>query len=322
MKALRSAVTLLLALGAWLPAATAQVYPTQPVNLVVPFARDGSADMIGRAIAERMSVQLGQSVTVQNQPGGGGTVASRAVSKAAPDGYTLLVATNSTLVLAPILQQNTGYDPLSSFAPVSLLSLMPSLIVVNPNFPAGNFQELIDLVRSSPGRYRYAHSGVGSLAHLNGELIKSQLGLDLKDLAFRGPAAAAQAVASGEADMMFDVFVFFVHPDRASQWRPIAAMDSVRIPRLPRVPTVAEAGYPELTSYTWTGIVAPAGTPEPIIEVLNGAIRAALDQRETQATFAKAGLEAAGSRPEQFQQVIVNELTKWQRALPLPATAR
>jgi len=319
MKAPRSAVALLLALGAWLPAATAQVYPTQPIKLVVPFAREGSADIIGRAIAERMSGPLGQSVTVQNQPGGGGTVASLAVSKAAPDGYTLLVATNSTLVISPILLQTTAYDPLSSFAPVSLLSLMPSLIVVNPNFPAGSLQELINLIRSSPGRYRFAHGGVGSLSHLNGELIKSQLGLDLKDIAFRGPGAAAQAVANGEADMMFDVFVFFVHPDRASQWRPIAAMDSVRIPRLPRVPSAAEAGYPALTSYSWTGIVAPAGTPEPIIEVLNGAIRAALDQLETQATFAKLGLEPAGSRPEQFQQVIVNELTKWQRALPLPA---
>jgi tripartite-type tricarboxylate transporter receptor subunit TctC len=314
---------LVLAFAACLAAPVySQVYPVQPIKLVVPFAAGGGADVIGRLLAERLTGILKQQVTVENRPGGGGTFATREVSKAAPDGYTLLYVTTATLVTGPIFLRTPGYDPLRSLVPISLLSTQPAMTVVNPKIPARNMEELTALIKASPGRYRYAHAGVGSLSYLSGELFKSQTGLDIKDVSVKGPAAATQSVINGDADMMFDLALFFVFKAREGQVRPLAVMGYNRVPGLPDVPTVAEAGMPELTAYNWTGLVAPSGTPPETIDVVNRAVHSVLSEIETQATFQKHGTSAEGSTPAQFHRLIEAELVKWARALPLSATAQ
>jgi|SRR6266850_930215 len=304
------------------PQAGGQVYPVRPIKLVIPFAPNGGADITGRLFAERLGGILKQQVTVENRPGEGGATATAAVSRAAPDGYTLLHVTTATFVTTPIFSRTPSYDPLSSFVPVTLLSSMAAVIVVNPSLPARTLQELTALVKASPGRYRYATAGSGSLSFLAGELFKSQTQLDVKEVQAKGPIAAAQSVASGGADMMFDLAVFFVPGAREGKLRPLATMASGRIPQFSEVPSTTEAGMPDLIAYSWSGLVAPFGTPPETVDVINRAAQAVLAEIETQATFQRYGLVAEGSSPGEFHRIIRAELTKWARALPLSATSQ
>ena len=318
----RIAAALLFALALPLPAPVyAQVYPARPIKLVVPFAAGGAADIVGRAVAERLAGVLKQQIVVENIAGAGGALATSLTAKAEPDGYTLLYVTTSTFVTTPIFIRTANYDPLTSFAPISLLSSMAAMVVVNPSLPAQNLGELAALIKAAPGRYRYATSGVGTLSFLGGELFKSLTRLDIREVQAKGPTAAAQSVVSGDADMMFDLPVFFVKHAREGKLRPLAAMGISRSPDFRDVPTAVEAGLPELLAYAWSGVVAPAGTPRDIVDVINRAVRSVLAEIETQATFQRYGLFAEGSTPGEFERIIRAELTKWSRALPLSATA-
>lgn len=303
-----------------IPTAFGQVYPVQPIRIVVPFAAGGAGDLISRLVAERLTGSLGQKVSVENRPGGGGTVATEAVSRAAPDGYTLLYVTGSTLVTSPIFLRAPGYDPLRSLAPISLLGSMPAMVAVNPKVPARSLAEFVEMLKAAPGRYRYAHGGVGAFSYLNGELFKSQTGADIRDISSKGPSAAVQSVVNGDAEAMFDLALFFIPRVREGQLKPLAVMGFNRIPELRDVPTAEESGFPELVAYNWAGLVAPFGTRAETIDVINKALQGTLSEIETQATFQKYGLYAEGSTPAQFHRFIQAELTKWARALPLSAT--
>jgi len=298
----------------------AQVYPVRPVKIVVPFATKGAADIISRLLADRLSGVMQQPVVVQNLPGGGGSVATEAVARTAPDGYTLLYVSGATLVTTPIFARTPRYDPLTSFAPISLLSSFPSIVAVHPSLPARTLGELTDLIKAAPGRYRYATTGSGSHSYFAGELFKSQTQLDIKDVEAKIPLTAWRVLVNGDADIIFEVSVVLAASVKEGRARALAVMGHGRLSQFPDVPTTVELGLPELTAYVWSGLVAPAGTPPAIIQVLNEATRSILSEIETQATFVRYGMQAEGSTPEQFHRLIRAELTKWSRALPLSAT--
>jgi len=307
----------------WACQALAQAnYPARPVRIIVPSPPAGGTDIIARVLAQYFSNATGQQFYVENRAGAGNMIGIESVARAAPDGYTLLHVTTATFVTTPIFSRTPSYDPLSSFVPVTLLSSMAAVIVVNPSLPARTLQELTALVKASPGRYRYATAGSGSLSFLAGELFKSQTQLDVKEVQAKGPIAAAQSVASGGADMMFDLAVFFVPGAREGKLRPLATMASGRIPQFSEVPSTTEAGMPDLIAYSWSGLVAPFGTPPETVDVINRAAQAVLAEIETQATFQRYGLVAEGSSPGEFHRIIRAELTKWARALPLSATSQ
>lgn len=299
--------------------ANAQVYPVRPIKLIVPFAEKGAADFIGRLLANRLSGIMQQPVVVQNMQGYGGEVGSQAVARSAPDGYTLLYVTGATLVNAPIFTRVPRYDPLASFAPIAFVSLSPSGLAVHPSFPAEKFDQLMAAIKDSPGRYRYATLGPGAHSFLTAELFKSQTQLDIKEVVAK--RRAWELVANGEADIIFDGAVPLFPAVKEQRLRMLAILGHARFPSLPEVPTTVELGHPELTSYIWSGLVAPAGTPPEIIKVLNQATQSVLSEIETQATFSRYGMHAEGSTPEELRRFISSELTKWSRTLPLSATA-
>jgi len=298
-----------------------QVYPVRPITLVIPFAPNGAADITGRLLAERMSGVLQQPVVVQNRPGRGGMIATTQVSGAPADGYTLLYVTSATFVVAPLFERIPKYDPLSSFEPITLVSFVKSVIAVNPAVPAKNLDELMALLKASPGKYRYATSGPGGHSYMTGELFKTQTGMDIVDVPFRGPIAAVEAVASGNADILFELAVLSRKAAADGRVRPIVTMGFEREPLFPQVPATAELGMRDLTSYFWGGIVAPAGTPPTIVEVINRAVRSVLSEMEAQATFLRYSMQAETSTPQEFHNLIQGELTKWSRVVPLSATA-
>ena len=311
---------LLACLLAAAPSARAQVYPVRPIKLVVPFAPKGAADIVGRLLAERLSGIMQQPVTVENMAGRGGTTATQIVARGPADGYTLLYVTNATFVTTPIFVGTPGYDPLSSFAPITLVSMLPMVVAVHPSMSANTFAELLDVIKASPGRYRYATLGRGSQPSLGGELFKSVTQLDIRELAARPPLMPRELLAKGEADLQFDTALVMAFLARQGQARVLAVMGTARVPYLPNVPTTVELGHPELLVYTWSGLVAPAGTPPAIIEEINRAVQSVMSEIETQETFSRHGMTAAGSTAAMFRTLIVAELVRWSRALPLSAT--
>ena len=300
--------------------AHAQVYPVQPITIVVPFAPRGAGDTISRLLAERLSGPLHQLVNVENRPGGGGARATEQVSKATPDGYTVLYVTGSTM-LVPLFDRTPGYDPLRSLEPISFVSWAPGLIAVNRRISARDLPELTALVRANPGRYRHATYGPGSLSFLAGELFKTQTSSDIRDATVKGVGAVVQSVVKGDADMIFDTAIPIIPKVLSGELRALAVMGHGRIAELPDVPTVSEAGMPEFTAYMWSGIAAPFGTPPEIVDVLNRSVREVLDEIETKNAFRKYGQYAESSTPEGFRRFIQAELSKWARAVPLSATA-
>ena len=311
----------LLALAVIALPCAAQVYPVRPITLVIPFAPGGGADITGRLIAERLSGILKHQVRVENRPGGGGAVASQMVAQAQPDGYTLLLATTATMVSGPLFARAPAYDPLRSFTPVSLVTFMKTLISVSPDMPVTKYEELLALLKNSPGKYRYATGGPGTTSHLAAELFKAETGLDIGELIVKGPMAAIEAVGRGQAHIVFELSVIQEQAVREGKLRPLAAMAGRRVPHFPGVPTTAELGMPELVAYSWSGIVAPHGTPPAIAEVINRAVGEVLSEIETQTTLLRYRLQVEHGSAEEFQQLIHGELTRWSRAVPLSASA-
>ena len=222
--------------------------------------------------------------------------------------------------MTPIMIREPGYDPLKSFTPVSLLSSMPAVVVVPSGSDFRTLDALFARAKAAPGKIRFAHAGPGSGGYFNGELVKSVIGLDLRDSVYKGSVASLQAIAAGDAEIACESLVLVMQSIRGERLRAIAVMGRGRSGLLPDVPTTTEAGYPGLTAYTWQGLLVPAGTSAATVEVLNRAVQSVLGEIEAQATFARVGLTAEGSSPEEFRRIIESEFVKWSRALPLSAT--
>ena len=291
----------------------AQDYPNHPIRLIIPFPPGGSNDVVGRLVAKQLSIRLGQQVFVDNRAGAGGVIGTEAAAQATPDGYTLLVVSLAHAVNPSLYKLN--YDPLKVFTPVSIMATGPNVLVVNPELPVHSVKELLALAKEKPGMIDYASAGVGSFQHLGGELFKLVAGVNLQHVPYKGGGPAMQDVIAGHVKVMFSSLVQTTPFIKSGQLRALGVGGRDRNPILPDVPTIAEAGVPGYQADNWWGIVAPAGTPQPIIDKLYADIQAVLKSPELTEAFAREGAAAVTMTTAEFGAYIESEMAKWARVV-------
>jgi tripartite-type tricarboxylate transporter receptor subunit TctC len=301
------------ALGVATPGARAQDYPNRSITLVVPYAAGGGNDAMARIVADHMSRTLGQQIVIENRGGAGGTIATRAVAKAAPDGYTLVIGGTGTLAINPTLYSNVGYDPRKDFAPVGLIATSALVILVHPRVEANSVKELIALAKKEPGKLNYASAGPGSGIHLGTELFASVAGVKLTHVPYKGSAPALNDLLGGHVDIYFSSLPPAVGITAEGKVRALAVTGLERSHVFPNLPTVAEAAVPGYEAVLHYGIAAPAGTPRPVVDKLNAALRQALAVQETKTLLINTGAEPLPSTPEEYAADIDREETKWSR---------
>jgi len=288
-----------------------EAYPVRPIHIIVPFAPGGGADIVSRLIAPHLQELLGQAGIVENRSGAAGRLGAGVVAKSAPDGYTLLVTTESSLVIAPHIGIPIGYDPLTDFAPVSLLTRNTVMLVVHPSMPVHNLQDYIALARAKPGGVFFASSGVGGPNHLAGEIFNRMTGLKITHVPYQGTGLALQAVVGNQVGSMWGFMAGLIPYIRDGKLRAIAVGSKQRSPVLPDVPTVAESGVPGYEAVSWIGMVAPAGAPPAVVDKLHDAVGKALQLPAVHDVLAKSGSEIVGSTPAEFHEVIVSDYAKY-----------
>jgi len=291
-------------------AQTAGHYPDHPVRLVVGFAAGGPTDVIARIVAEKLSASLGQQFYVEDKPGAGSNIASAEVAKAPPDGYTLTVVSTGFMVNMS-LYAHVPYDAVKDFAPITMVAYSPNVIVVNPSVPAKSVKELIALIKANPGKYSFAGPGIGSTPHLSGELFKQKFGLEMVHVPYPGAAPAITSTIGGHTPIAFTALPPALKNVQDGKLRALAILATKRSDELPGVPTMAEAGYPGQEADTLTGVLAPAGTPKPIVDLLYRAIAKAVAQPDVAANLRKLGFVPVADKPEQFGARIKSEIAKW-----------
>ena len=305
-----SLATLLLAsvFAASAPVA-AQDYPKKQIELVVPFVAGGTTDNVARLIAQRFSESWGQTVIVNNRPGGGSTIGHAVVAKAPPDGHTLLVTTISFAITA--VMQKLPFDPIKDFAPVSEFASLPLILVVHPSLPATNLKEFIAMAKSKAGGWDYASSGVGTSPHLAAEMFKSMAGVDMVHVPYKGNAEAMNAFLGGHIKIYFALVPAVLQHVKAGSLRAIAVTTEQRLPYLPDVPTIAESGFPGYEISSWQGVFAPGGTPRDVVGKINGEVVRLLSVPEVRARISLEGADPVGSSPEAFTERVKSEIAKW-----------
>ena len=309
---MKTLATLLLALTAAL--AQAQTYPSRPITIVVPFGAGGPADIYARFLGSRMQEPLGQPIVVENRPGAGSVVGSNAVAKSAPDGYTLLMMSNTHTVNETLIPHKP-FVLLRDLAPVAPVNYSDLLLVVHPSVPANNLKELIALARSQPGKMNYASSGPGTPYHMAGELFKSLAGVDVVHVPYKGSDGARVGILGGQVQMMFDAITTMAPNVRAGKLKGFGTSGRARSSVLPDVPTVAEAGVPGYEATIWLGVMAPAGTPKPIIDRLNAEITKVTGRAEVKEAWGKQGATALSMTPEQFDRYLRDDIAKWAKVI-------
>jgi tripartite-type tricarboxylate transporter receptor subunit TctC len=289
-------------------AAVAESYPNRPITLVIPFAPGGSSSTAARSIADKMSETLGQQIIIDNRPGAGGTVATRAAAKATPDGYTILLVTNATLGTAPSLFDDLGYDPRKDFAPIGLIAATPNVIAVHPSFPARSLQELIAVVRQATTPIPYGSPGTGTLNHLTMELLAHRTGMKLIHVPYKGASPALNDLLGGHIGLLISAIPNAHAHIAAGTIRALAVTGAGRSPLIPQVPTLAVAGYE--IPLRW-GLAAPAGTPHSVIAALNRAFNGALSSAEVRQRLALEGADPEPTAPAEYAILIDRELAMW-----------
>ncbi len=300
---------LCLLLAITLPAHGQAAFPSRPVTIVVPFPAGGALDIVARAVAEEMRKSLGQAVIVENRPGAGGTLGSAAVARAAPDGHTLLLGSIATHAIAAGLYRNLPYDPVRDFAPITQLTSAPLMVASSAKVPATNLGELVALAKAQPGKLNFASTGNGTAVHLAGELFKAAAGIDVVHVPYRGGSEATTALMTGEVSFMVVNIQLVLPQVRAGAVRALAVTGASRPQALPAVPTLREAGLPNVEITTWFGLFAPAATPAEVVSRLQRDATAALKTLSDR--FAAQGDDVVGSTPEQFAAFVRSEHTKW-----------
>jgi tripartite-type tricarboxylate transporter receptor subunit TctC len=292
----------------------AQDFPTKPIKLIVPFPPGGPNDIIARVVGQRMSELTKQPIVIENRSGQAGVLGTDAVAKATPDGYTIGIVSASALVINPFMEK-VPYDVVKDIAPVTLNVTVPEMLVVASNVPASNMAELIALAKAQPGKLNFASAGIGGLPHLAGELFKLTAKLDIVHVPYRGAAPAINDLLGQQVQMTFlDLPVILPHI-KAGSLRPIALGARARAPTAPDVPTTAEVGMPDLLIENWYGMIAPGGTPEKIVTVLNRITNEAMADPAVKTKLADQGLTVAGGTPEHFRDFIESESRKWAKVI-------
>lgn len=294
------------------PASTrAADYPARTVTIAVGFPPGGASDILARIVANKLSGVLGQPVVVDNRPGAGGNVAGETVAHAAPDGYTLLLGNNAILATNETLYNKIGFDPEKDFAPITLIGTQTNVLVVNRDLPVHSLAELIALAKAEPGKLNFASSGYGLAAHLAGELFKADAKVDIVHVPYKGSAPALQDVIAGQDQMMFATTSGAMGFIKSGQVRALAVTSLKRTAVLPDLPTIDELGIRGFDATTWHGLVAPAGTPKPIIDTLYRGTVKVLNDPEVKQSLANLGVDVVGSTPEAFAAYIKAEIPKW-----------
>lgn len=297
--------------------ASGQTYPQRPIRLVIGLAAGGPSDVMARTVAQVLGERLGQQVVVDNKPGVGGNIAADLVAKSAPGGYTLFFTSTGPLAVSPSLFSKLPYDPVKDFAPVGLVANLPLVLFVTSSLPASNLGELLALARARPGQLMYASAGNGATTHLAMELLKSAANVDIQHVPYKGTAAAMPDVVSGQVQLMMDGWSGSQPMVKAGKLREIAVAVEKRISVAPNIPTIAESGFPGFNASPWYGIVAPAGTPKPIIERLSTELKAAMANPDVRAKFASLGMEPLSSSPAEFASFIQSETAKWTKVVKI-----
>jgi tripartite-type tricarboxylate transporter receptor subunit TctC len=291
--------------------AQAQEYPSRPIRIVAPFPPGGAADILARTIGQKFTEAWGQPAVVDNRPGAGGTIGADVVAKAAPDGYTLLLGSTATQSIAPGIYPKLAYNPLTDFVAVAGLAQVPVVLVVGKTVPARSVQDLIALAKAKPDSLTFASSGSGAIPHLTGEMFMASAGVKMIHVPYRGATPALADMLSGQVGLMFDNLPSSLPHIQSGALTALGVATPKRAASLPTVPTIAEAGIPGFAVVSWFGILAPAGTPEPVLTKLRGGIDRALDAPDFKERLAQQGAEPFGMPPDAFTALIKTDAAKW-----------
>jgi tripartite-type tricarboxylate transporter receptor subunit TctC len=306
----RAIATALLAVCAALPL-RAQSYPERPVKIIVPTVAAGTVDLVTRVMANDLGARLGQNFFIENRSGAGNTIGSKDAAEAAPDGYTLLMSSASGQVISPLIYKDPGYNARKSFAPIARYAEGSVILVVNRALPLRTVADLVAYAKANPDELSYGSAGTGTVPHLTAELFKSVAGIAMVHVPYRGGALSIQDVIAGNLQLTFEASSPLLPHIKAGQLRALAVLSAHRIPDLPEVPTMAEAGYPGVQSTSWTGLFAPAATASAIVRTLNEAINASLQTDATKAALARLGNVPLGGTPADLTNLMVAEINKW-----------
>ncbi len=309
LRAVFALLSLCIAFSAW-----SQAYPSRPVKIIVPYGVGGSADVYGRFLAAKLQDSLGQPVVIENRPGGGSIVGTDVVAKSDPDGYTLLVMSNTHTVNETLIPKKP-FDLMRDFAPITGISYSDLMMVVHPSVGVSTVKEFIALAKSKPGALNYASSGNGTPYHMAGELFKSMAGVDLVHIPHKGSDQARASILGGQVQMMFDAVPTMAASAKAGKVKALATSGNKRSPVTPDVPTVAEAGVAGYESGIWLGLMAPAKTPRPVLERLNGEVNKIISSQEVKDAWLKQGTIAMGMSIEQFDKFLREEIVKWRKVV-------
>jgi len=314
MRSLRFMLAVVLAVVAF--GAAADDYPSRPVKIVVPFAAGGPADVYARYLAQHLQESMGQPFVIEDRPGGGSVVGTEIVAKSAPDGYTLLLMSN-THTVNESLMPNKPFALMRDFVPVAPINSSDLVLVVNPAVKANTLKELIALAKAEPGKLNYASSGPGTPYHMAGELFKAMAHVDIVHVPYKGSSGARTGVLGGQVEMMFDAVTVMNEHIKAGQVRALATSGKARSSVLPNVPTLSEAGVPGYEATIWLGLVAPKGTPPAIVNRLNAEITKVVSQPQTQAEWAKQGAVPMTMTPDAFRKFLDDDIVKWARIVKI-----
>ncbi|WP_144637514.1 Bug family tripartite tricarboxylate transporter substrate binding protein [Bordetella genomosp. 13] len=315
MKLVRAFAILGLCIGAS-GAASAAGYPDHPIRLVVPFPAGGATDLMARALAQGLGDRLGQSVVVENRGGAGGSIGAEAVANAAPDGYTLLYSTMGVLTINPSLYPKLRYDPQSSFAPIAMTNLTSNLLVVDKSLPVNSVAELAAYAKQHPGELTFSSSGNGTTSHLAGEMFKSIAQADIRHIPYKGTSGAINDFLAGRISMMIDTSSNFIEQVKDGKIKALGVTRRERLPVLPQVPSISETpGFEQYEVSLWSGVLAPAHTPQPVVERLNKELQAVMTAPEMVQRMASYGIQTTHSSPQEFAERIRVDGQKWAKVI-------
>ena len=295
--------------------AMSQNYPNRPIRIVAPFPPGGGLDMVSRALAQRMSAPLGQSVIIDNRAGADGMIGTEQVARAAADGYTLLISSTGPMVINPALNLKMPYDTVKDFAPITLVVVQPLCLVVHPSLPVKSVKELVALAKSRPGQLNYGSAGIGNGAHLAGELFKIATGIDIVHVPYKGAAPAVVDLLAGQVQIMLNSIPVLLPQIRAGKLKALSVGADHRMVMMPETPTMLEAGVARFDANSWYGFFAPAATPKDIVGKLNTEAAKILRGQELRDFMAQQGADSIGNSSEEFAAHIKSELTKWSLAV-------